>query len=68
MPTAPATTNGPSQPVPRSSAAPATTGPSEPIPKPATAWIAWADPMRPAGASSVTAVEYTAESAPMSPP
>ena len=39
------------------------TGPSEPIPNPATACSACADPMRAAGASSVTAVEYTAESA-----
>src|SRR2546428_9147644 len=37
VPTTPATRNGPIQPAPRSSVAPATTGPSEPIPNPATA-------------------------------
>src|SRR5439155_18872952 len=68
IPTTPATRNGPTQPEPRSSATPATTGPSDPIPNPATACNACADPMREAGASSVTAVDYTAESAATSAP
>src|SRR5439155_1199117 len=49
IPTTPAARNGPTQPEPRSSVAPATIGPSDPIPNPATAWSACAEPIRAAG-------------------